>query len=127
MADKYDEMIDQELKQVGEYTVMSIYGSTEGKAPKYNYPITPKENMLRMLRGEKPLWVPNQQIENNQIQPVVMPDAKARNFGGTDWFGIQWTYEPLSHAAMVTPGTRALSDIENWEKEIQWPDLSEID
>ena len=127
MADKYDEMIDRELKQVGEYTVMSIYGSPEGKAPKYNYPITPKENMLRMLRGEKPLWVPNQQIENNQIQPVVMPDAKARNFGGTDWFGIQWTYEPLSHAAMVTPGTRALSDIENWEKEIQWPDLSEID
>ena len=127
MADKYDEMIDRELKQVGEYTVMSIYGSPEAKVPKYNYPITPKENMLRMLRGEKPLWVPNQQIENNQIQPVVMPDAKARNFGGTDWFGIQWTYEPLSHAAMVTPGTRALSDIENWEKEIQWPDLSEID
>ncbi|MGI6089337.1 MAG: hypothetical protein ACOYBF_05000, partial [Bilifractor porci] len=61
MTDKYDEMIDQELKQVGEYTVMSIYGSPEGKAPKYNYPITPKENMLRMLRGEKPLWVPNQQ------------------------------------------------------------------
>ena len=27
MADKYDEMIDQELKQVGEYTVMSIYGA----------------------------------------------------------------------------------------------------
>ena len=33
-----------------------------------------------MVRGEKPLWVPNQTLENNALQPLVMDDARARNF-----------------------------------------------
>ena len=127
MTTKYDEMIKKELTSVGEYSMPGIYGAPDCIVPKYQYPITPKENMLRMLNGEMPLWVPNQTIDNNAIQPLVMPDARARNFGGVDWFGIQWTYEPLSHAAMVTPGTRALSEIDNWKEEIKWPDLSAID
>ncbi|MBQ6468945.1 MAG: hypothetical protein IJJ50_02695 [Lachnospiraceae bacterium] len=124
---KYDEMINEELKVLGQYSMPGIYGAPDTIVPKYNYPITPKENMLRMLNGEMPLWVPNQTIDNNAIQPVVMPDASARNFGGTDWFGIQWTYEPMTKAAMVTPGTRRVQDIENWKEEIIWPDLYAID
>ena len=124
---KYDELINKELEPVGEYFVPGIYGAPNAIYPKRNYPITPKENMKRMLDGKMPLWVPNQSFENNPLQPGVMPDAAARNHGGTDWFGIQWTYEPLTKAAMVTPGTRALSDIENWKEEIVWPDLNAID
>lgn len=124
---KYDELINKELEVAGEYVVKGIYGVPDVTVPHFSYPITPKENMKRMLDGKMPLWVTNQSIENNPIQPLVMPDAAARNFGGTDWFGIQWTYEPLTHAAMVTPGTRALSDIENWKEEIVWPDLNAID
>ena len=40
-------------------------------------PNHPKENMLRMLRGEMPLWVPNQTYDNNAVQPMVQPDAYA--------------------------------------------------
>lgn len=127
MTSKYDDLIKEELKILGEYSMPGIYGAPDCIVPKYNYPITPKENMIRMLEGKKPLWVPNQTIDNNAIQPLVMPDARARNFGGTDWFGIQWTYEEKSKAAMVTPGTRALSDIENWATELKWPDLNDID
>ena len=83
--------------------------------------------MLRLLRGEMPLWVPNQTLDNNAIQPMVMPDARARSFGGTDWFGIEWEYEPLTKAAMVKPGTRRLSDLTNWREELVFPDLSAID
>lgn len=118
---------EDELKVIGEYRMPGIYGVKEAVAPRYNYPITPKENMIRMLEGKMPLWVPNQDLDNNAIQPLVMPDAMARNFGGVDWFGIQWEYEPLTKAAMVKPGTRALSDITEWEKEIKWSDLSAID
>lgn len=118
---------EKELEVIGQYSMPGIYGVPEANAPKHNYPITPKENMLRMLRGEMPLWVPNQDLDNNAIQPLVMPDATARNFGGTDWFGIQWVYEPLTKAAMVKNGTRALSDLTNWREEIKWPDLSAID
>lgn len=121
------EFQEKELEIVGEYTNLGIYGAPNVKVPKYHYPITPKENMIRMLEGKKPLWVPNQTIENNQIQPYVMPDAHARNFGGTDWFGIEWQYEPLTKAAMVKPGTRRLSDITRWREELEFPDLTAID
>lgn len=116
-----------ELNVVGQYGMPGIYGAPYSVVPKYNYPITPKENMLRILRGEMPLWIPNQAIENNAIQPEIMPDAYARNHGGIDWFGIEWVYEPLTRAAMVKNGTRALSDLTNWREEIVFPDLSKID
>ena len=118
---------NKELEIIGEYSMPGIYGAPDCIVPRYNYPITPKENMIRMLEGKKPLWVPNQTLDNTAIQPLVMPDARARNFGGIDWFGIEWEYEPLSKAAMVKPGTRRLSDITKWREELDWPDLSAID
>lgn len=117
---------EDELRAIGKHTQFGIYGGEDTEAVSYNYPITPKENMLRMLRGEKPLWVPNQTLENNALQPLVMDDARARNFGGKDWFGIEWEYEPLTRAAMVKPGTRRLDDITNW-KTLELPDLWAID
>lgn len=121
---KFDE---KELEIIGEYNMPGIYGAPDSIVPKYNRPITPKENMLRMLEGKMPLWVPNQTLDNNAIQPLVMPDAKARNFWGTDWFGIEWEYEPNTKAAMVKPGTQRLSDITKWREELEFPDLSAID
>ncbi len=121
---KFDE---NELKIVGEYTNPGIYGMPDTVVPKYNYPISPKENFSRLLRGEMPLWVPNSGLDANAVQPLVMPDADARINGGIDWFGIEWEFEPLSNAAMVKPGTRRLSELANWKEEIIWPDLSEID
>lgn len=118
---------ESELKVVGHYSMPGIYGAPDCDVPRYDYPITPKENMLRMLNGEMPLWVPNQHQENNAIQPLVMDDARARNQGGFDWFGVEWEYEPLTHAAMVKPGTRRLSDITAWKEELTFPDLSKID
>ncbi len=119
--------IEKELEVIGEYSMPGIYGAPDAVAPKRNFPITPKENMLRLLRGEKPLWLPNQTDENNAIQTYLMPDAYARSFGGTDWFGIEWVWEPLTRAAMVKNGTRALSDITAWREEIKFPDLKAID
>ena len=118
---------EDELKIIGEYNMPGIYGAPDSIVPKYNYPITPKENMTRMLEGKNPLWVPNQTLDNNAVQPLVMPDARARNFGGIDWFGIEWEYEPKTKAAMVKPGTRRLSAISKWREELVWPDLSAID
>lgn len=118
---------ENELKIIGEYNMPGIYGAPDTVVPKYNYPITPKENMIRMLEGKGPLWVPNQTIENNAVQPLIMPDARARNFGGIDWFGIEWEYEPKTKAAMVKPGTKRLSEISKWREELIWPDLTAID
>lgn len=121
---------ENELKDVGMYkAVPKPYGGVATPTRKFNTPITPKENFFRMCRGEMPLWMPNISLDFNFIQPLVMADAKARCEGGTDWFGIEWVYEPLSRAAMVKPGTRRLSDITRWKEELlpSWPDLKSVD
>lgn len=117
-----------ELKDCGIYEgAPKPYGMPGSPARKFNTPITPKENFLRICHGEKPLWIPNVSSEFNNIQPSCMPDAQARNHGGFDWFGIEWEFEQKSNAAMVKPGTRRLSDISNWREELVFPDLSDID
>ena len=121
---------EEELKDVGMYSaVPKPYGGAAAPVRKFNTPITPKENFKRICHHEMPLWMMNLNQDFNFIQPMAMPDARARAFGGTDWFGIQWTYEPLTRAAMVTPGTRRLSDITRWKEELlpAWPDLDAID
>lgn len=116
-----------ELKVIGQYKLPGIYGGSAKTIPKYNRPITPKENMIRYLKGENPLWMPDTRRDCATVCPYVMPDSYARAFGGIDWFGIDWTYEPKVNAAMVTPGTRRLSDITAWEEELIFPDLNAID
>ncbi len=118
---------EKELNVVGSYTLPGVYGMPAVTRPRYDYPITPKENMELMMSGKLPVWIPNQWRDNNIICPYVVPDFYARSFGGTDWFGIEWQYEPLSQAAMVKPGTRRLSDITRWKEEIVFPDIQAID
>lgn len=121
---------ERELEDVGMYKpVPKPYGGIAAPMRKFNTPITPKENFQRMCRGEFPLWIPNINLDFNFIQPLAMPDAQARCFGGIDWFGIDWEFEPISKAAMVRPGTRRLTDIANWKEELlpSWPDLKAID
>ena len=119
---------EEELKNVGTYPAFPMpYGEPGLEVRRFNTPITPKENSLRICRGEKPLWVPNYYTDFNFIQPLVMPDAVARWQGGKDWFGIEWQYEPLTNASMVKPGTRRLSDITRREEELEFPDLKSMD
>jgi Uroporphyrinogen decarboxylase (URO-D). len=114
----------KEIRDVGMYKAIP---GPSGPTRKFDTPITPKENLLRMYRGEKPLWAPNLTADCNMVQPDLMLDAYARTHGGFDFFGIEWEFEPQSNAAMVKPGTRRLSDIIKWEEEIIWPDLKAID
>lgn len=118
---------EKELNRMGSYKIPGIYGMPSVEIPKLDTPITPRENMIRMLKNEKPLWLPNQLRDNNALCPYVMPDSTARAYGGIDWFGIDWKFEKTCGASMVRPGTRRLSHIKNWRKEIVWPDLNAID
>lgn len=119
---------EEELKDVGMYAAIpKPYGMPGAAIRKFNTPITPKENFLRICRKERPVWMPNMSVDFNLIQPEIMADANARNHGGIDWFGIEWEFEPKSNAAMVKPGTRRLSGIIRWEEELVFPDLKAID
>lgn len=81
-----------EFSEAGSYKVSEgLYGNALFELPKFNTPITPKENALMVLREKKkPFWLPNLYQDFNIIQPMVMPDAAARVHGGLDWFGVEW-------------------------------------
>ena len=123
----YDKFSEKEMERIGTYKIPGSYGPASLEQPKLNTPITPRENMMRVMKGEGPMWLPNMNRDMNLVCPDMMPDASARAFGGTDWFGVEWEYEPLTKAAMVRPGTRRLSDITNWEKELVFPNLMDLD
>ena len=73
---------EEELKDVGKFRpVPKPYGVPSFPVRKFNTPITPKENFLRLARGEEPLWMPNFSVDFNCLQPMVMPDAYARTYG----------------------------------------------
>ncbi len=109
--------------------------------PLYHTPITPKENYMRMFHkdGPAPLWIPLvSEIVN--FAPRVVPDCVARSFvmdaegpfdpntgGGKDMFGTEWVYIPVAGGSMVKPGNPRLSDANDWEKEIQFPDIDSYD
>ena len=99
-------------------------------------PITPKENLRRFINGNA-LWMP-QYKDNKVFSPRIYKENVCRgfvmegipytgDFGGKDMFGIEWEYVPLVGGSMVRPGNPKVPDITEWEKFIEWPDLSKLD
>jgi hypothetical protein len=128
-----------ELKIIGEYKPMPRSGMNLPGAPKYNTPITPKENTFRFLKGEG-LWAPCG-ADFVTLCPRIIPDNVARAFvidaqpidnategGGPDMFGVEWEYVPQVGGSMVRPGSPLkVPDITQWEKYITFPDLDQYD
>ncbi|MCI8538184.1 MAG: hypothetical protein HFF18_05910 [Oscillospiraceae bacterium] len=89
-------------------------------------PVTFKENSLLFYQRQTPRWIPLAN-ECNIIIPEVVCERPARNQGGKDWFGVDWTYMELVHAPSVTPGFSLFEDIGDWREAVRFPDLDAID
>ena len=92
--------------------------------PKYNTPITPKENYEALIKGKKPLWLPG----FNDIAMYMadfLPDNTARMKGGRDFFGLEWQYVDVAGGATRKPGKPYITDMNEWEEKIKFPDLDE--
>ena len=117
---------------------LEIKGQTvnmgRGASPLLNTPITPRENFLRLLHGEDPLWIPYAR-DVLSVTPAVVRDNIARGFvfdltpfdpnkdgGGPDMFGVEWEWVPQVRGSMVRPGHPKVPDVEEWEKYIEFPD-----
>jgi hypothetical protein len=64
-------------------------------SPKRNFPISTKENFLRMLRGEKPVYLPVL-IDMLALSPRLIPDNVVRAFA--------FVYEPVRFGALQKGG-----------------------
>lgn len=113
--------------------------------PKFNRPVTPKENMKRVLDGKTPYWLPFGGMRTSDIQcfmPRQVPDNYACRLvlDGTDrkceypsliqkssWFDLEWEYMPAACGSTVRPGKPKIEDMSEWEKQVSMPDLDAVD
>ncbi len=92
-----------------------------------NRPITAKENLLRIYKGEKPMWMPIWLTDSQYCWPDVYQEHALYEGTGYDWWGQHWTYEPGVQGQMPTPGYRVITDITKWQEEVKFPDLDAPD
>lgn len=113
--------------------------------PKFDRPISPKENMKRILKGKTPYWLPYGGMNTEDIQcfhPRQVPDNYVSHLvldGGdaaclypslvlnSSWFDLEWEFMPVAGGATVHPGTPKVPDMSEWEKYISIPDLNALD
>jgi hypothetical protein len=125
-----------ELTNAGEYPA-AFPGFPPVK--KYATPVTPKENLTAIYRRELPLWIPLSS-DSRLFAPKVDPDNVARclvidadrlapedMIGGKDRHEIDWVYVPVAQGSMVQPGSPLLTDANDWDKYVQFPDMDSWD
>jgi len=130
-----------ELDVVGEHVNITSWAFLNPiPNPKYNTPITPKENFKAALRRDgSVMWIPSSgdflsiesrvnadhiaRAEVMDMGPPYSDDEK----GGADMFGIEWVFVPQVGGSMVKPGSPVLTDANDWEKIIKFPDVESMD
>ena len=101
--------------------------------------ITERENLLRVIRGHEPAWVPRKGAlmytddpENHKpscvnARPEYFPQTLSASGGRIDIFGVE--YEPvdnISGSQMPIPNKYILDDITKWRDVIKTPSLEGI-
>ena len=94
---------------------------------KREYPISPRENFLRALRHEKPMWMPNTTFGLQFVVPAAYKDAPDFTIKGDsyDWFGTLYKYEAAQEGP--TPMGNLFEEIGEWKEKFIFPNLDEVD
>ncbi|MDR0459308.1 MAG: hypothetical protein LBG68_02440 [Coriobacteriales bacterium] len=105
----------------------------------FDRPISPKENFRLLYERKIPFWLPSFN-DSQMMTPRVDPDNVARAFafeanplsfeemvGGPDKFGIPWVYVPQAQGSMVEPGNPTMTDTNDWQDIINFPDVANWD
>lgn len=99
------------------------------KMPKaeHDYPISPRENLMRAFRHEKPRYVPCLYQATQFYMPRAFAEyLRRRRETGRDWFGSNFMYEE-SQQGMTPVPPYVLEEIGQWREKIAWPDIKSMD
>jgi len=91
---------------------------------KRDTPISPKENMLRAINHEKPVWMPYFGACVQHAPMAAFGDLPDR-YGGFDWFGVEHKYSEAQGSP--TPVKGIMNDVTEWREKVKWPDLDKWD
>ena len=92
-----------------------------------NRPLTQKENLLRVLRGEKSAWVPETGSACDFRLCSAVLDRAPGNEDGYDSYGVHWTWDPRTGQPTPTPGRKRLTDVTKWRESGILLDLDRVD
>lgn len=109
--------------KVSEIEVPTMVEPTEFK---YDYPTTPKENIMRFYNHEKPIWMANPIRSSQMVLCPANQDMPNRMDGeAEDWFGTKYVFSPTY--GTPTPVSGMLKDILKWKDEVKFPNLDDYD
>ncbi len=84
-----------------------------------------KENLLRAINHDHPLWVPNSMENSIQFFPPVVERPKTT---GKDAFGVKWGIDSKAKGGTYpVHNGHTISDICNWREQITIPDIEQLD
>ena len=87
--------------------------------------MTPKENLLRVIRHDGPEWVPyGGDASETAGPPIVERPGEAVK----DDFGVLWALEEGAHGGTYPAvGGHTITDLAKWRQQITWPDVDGAD
>ena len=142
---------EKEFEVIGMYPGIERFEVAAGsisipESPILNTPISVKENWRLLLDNKKPYWIPSTGwifCEQLQFRPRICPDNIVNHqvFDGgpsfdydalgkvahSDWFDLDWEWEPQISGATVRPGNPKIKDITHWEDYVTIPNLDDLD
>ena len=90
--------------------------------------ITEKENLMMVIRGEIPEFVPRLSIAQQQVRPAFMQAKRTPDGGGQDIYGVSYVAtRDTGGMALPVPNEFILDDVTKWRDVLHLPDLDEID
>ena len=87
--------------------------------------MTERENLLKLLRHEKPEWLPFYSRAMTRILPSCVDETMLLTQGGVNLFGVKWVTTEGTEAA-TTPDVKTpplLKDISEWREKVHIPDV----
>lgn len=118
-----------------------LMGNLVIEFPKFDYPVTPKENFKLAAARKTPYWMPSFLADDQLMMAQDLVTGNVRGMQSSaditkqvkedyvyyDWFNTSWTWVASAGGPMLTPGFVLCSDVTQWERDIVFPDLREWD
>ena len=91
--------------------------------------MTEKENLMKVIHGEIPEWVPRISIAQRQVMPAFTLFGSTNEKGNrVDMFGVEYVAtKDTGGMALPVPNEFILDDVTNWRDVIKLPDISDLD
>ena len=87
--------------------------------------MTQKENLVRVIRHQDPLWVPNGM---ESVITIGSPVVERPALSGKDAFGVDWSLEKGAEGGTYpTRDGHPITDLSLWREQITMPNLDEAD